>query len=63
MAKVHASIREVDLLRSRIAELEDDVKEVFKAGWEFGVCAVSESRLPFPEDAETAYKNWIKERE
>ena len=99
-SKFHGMIREVDLLRSRIAELEDqetdfreylvkyfdiqqfdlyaenerlrrgpckfncrDKKGAFMAGWEFGVCAVSGSKLPFPEGVETAYKNWMKDRE
>ncbi len=52
------SIREVDLLRSRIAELEDQIEQAYMDGfckgrsWEPGALASS-----------AAYKKWIKERE
>ena len=51
-----------DSLANQISEeiesLTVEVSGAFFAGWEFGVCAVSGSKLPFPQDAEKAYEEW-----
>jgi hypothetical protein len=69
MTKFHGMITEVDLLRSRIAELEDGAcrfncrkeKEAFEAGWK-GRSAISKLKQ-WSGSMETAYRKWIKERD
>ncbi len=62
--KFHGMIREVDLLRSRIAELEDGAcrfdcrkqKEAFIAGYKYGYDELDFAS--FEEDWIAGYKTW-----
>ena len=67
-SKFHGMIREVDLLRSRIAELEDGAcryncqkeKAAFLAGAEWGLDG---ARIPTLQTTAGAYNQWVRERE
>ena len=49
----------IRMANETIKSLNVNIKEAFLAGWEYGVCATSGTRLPVIKDAEKAYEEYL----